>query len=139
MTVRHEQPWRQTGSTQQQMSLRFSPLPVGFVQPCLPSGSKAPPSGKEWLHEIKHDGFRVIAPKSRRTRKALQPPGKRPDQTLSVDCPGSGEAASLDQTLRPSEIARRRYSQWSSALRRYGELYNALWCSRADLRGSRVL
>ena len=24
----------------------------------------APPSGEEWLHEIKHDGFRVIARKS---------------------------------------------------------------------------
>jgi hypothetical protein len=22
-----------------------------------PTGSKAPPRGKEWLHEIKHDGF----------------------------------------------------------------------------------
>jgi hypothetical protein len=35
----------------------------------------------------------------------------RLDQALSADCPGSGEAASLGQTLRPSEIARRRYSQ----------------------------
>src|SRR5262249_37425450 len=42
---------------------RWSPLPAGFVPPCLPSGSKAPPSGKEWLHEIKHDGFRIIARK----------------------------------------------------------------------------
>jgi len=45
------------------MSSRFGPLPQGFIPPCLPSGSKAPPSGKEWLHEIKHDGFRVIARK----------------------------------------------------------------------------
>jgi ATP-dependent DNA ligase len=43
------------------MSSRFGLLPAGFVPPCLPSGSKAPPSGKEWLHEIKHDGFRGIA------------------------------------------------------------------------------
>jgi|SRR6185437_15354318 hypothetical protein len=42
------------------MSSRFTPLPVGFVPPCLPTGSKAPPTGKEWLHEIKHDGFQVI-------------------------------------------------------------------------------
>jgi bifunctional non-homologous end joining protein LigD len=36
------------------------PLPAGFIAPCLPT--KAPtPSGAEWLHEIKHDGFRVIA------------------------------------------------------------------------------
>jgi bifunctional non-homologous end joining protein LigD len=45
------------------MSSRFGPLPAGFVPPCLPAGSKVPLSGKEWLHEIKHDGFRVVARK----------------------------------------------------------------------------
>jgi ATP-dependent DNA ligase len=45
------------------MSSRFGPLPAGFVPPCLPAGSKIPLSGKEWLHEIKHDGFRVVARK----------------------------------------------------------------------------
>jgi ATP-dependent DNA ligase len=35
--------------------------PVGFVEPCLPSPAKAPPSGPGWLHEIKHDGFRIMA------------------------------------------------------------------------------
>ncbi len=29
--------------------------------PCLPRATKAPPSGPGWLHEIKHDGFRIIA------------------------------------------------------------------------------
>jgi ATP-dependent DNA ligase len=42
------------------MSLRI--LPPGFVPPCLPTKAKTPPSG-EWIHEIKHDGFRVIARK----------------------------------------------------------------------------
>jgi bifunctional non-homologous end joining protein LigD len=27
----------------------------------LPSPAKAPPSGPGWLHEIKHDGFRILA------------------------------------------------------------------------------
>ena len=34
---------------------------VGFVEPCLPSPAKVPPSGSDWVHEIKHDGFRIIA------------------------------------------------------------------------------
>ena len=38
-------------------------LPAGFVQPCLPMKAPKPPSGALWLHEIKHDGFRVIARK----------------------------------------------------------------------------
>jgi bifunctional non-homologous end joining protein LigD len=27
----------------------------------LPSPAQAPPNGPEWLHEIKHDGFRIMA------------------------------------------------------------------------------
>ncbi len=34
---------------------------VGFVEPCLPSPAKTPPTGSNWLHEIKHDGFRIMA------------------------------------------------------------------------------
>jgi bifunctional non-homologous end joining protein LigD len=37
--------------------------PVGFVEPCLPTRTAFPPSGPEWLHEIKHDGFRLVARK----------------------------------------------------------------------------
>jgi bifunctional non-homologous end joining protein LigD len=33
----------------------------GFIEPCLPSPAKVPPSGPNWIHEIKHDGFRIIA------------------------------------------------------------------------------
>lgn len=33
----------------------------GFIEPCLPTSATAPPSGPEWIHEIKHDGFRVMA------------------------------------------------------------------------------
>ncbi len=34
---------------------------VGFVEPCLPSPAKQPPAGPNWIHEIKHDGFRIMA------------------------------------------------------------------------------
>jgi ATP-dependent DNA ligase len=37
--------------------------PAGFIAPCLPTKASRPPSGELWLHEIKHDGFRVIARK----------------------------------------------------------------------------
>jgi hypothetical protein len=32
-----------------------------FIEPCLPSRAKTPPAGADWLHEIKHDGFRILA------------------------------------------------------------------------------
>jgi len=34
--------------------------PIGFIVPAQPVGAKVPPSGPGWLHEIKHDGFRLI-------------------------------------------------------------------------------
>src|SRR6476620_8804324 len=45
------------------MSPPLRALPAGFIAPCLPTSSPQPPSGEMWLHEIKHDGFRVIARK----------------------------------------------------------------------------
>ena len=30
---------------------------------CLPRKAKEPPSGPGWIHEIKHDGFRILARK----------------------------------------------------------------------------
>ena len=32
-----------------------------FIEPCLPSTADQPPSGPEWIHEIKHDGYRLMA------------------------------------------------------------------------------
>src|SRR5215472_6320979 len=39
-------------------------LPAGFIAPCLPTKTDKLPSGSDWLHEIKHDGFRIIARKT---------------------------------------------------------------------------
>jgi bifunctional non-homologous end joining protein LigD len=37
-----------------------APFP-GFVDPCAPTPRKHPPSGDGWLHEIKHNGYRLQA------------------------------------------------------------------------------
>jgi bifunctional non-homologous end joining protein LigD len=39
-------------------------VPAGFIAPCLPTKAPHPPCSALWLHEIKHDGFRVIARKA---------------------------------------------------------------------------
>ena len=31
-----------------------------FIKPCLPSKVSRPPSGSLWVHEIKHDGYRLM-------------------------------------------------------------------------------
>jgi bifunctional non-homologous end joining protein LigD len=50
-------------------------LPAGFISPCLPTNTDKLPSGSQWLHEIKHDGFRVIARKSGAQVKLYSRPG----------------------------------------------------------------
>jgi ATP-dependent DNA ligase len=37
---------------------------TGAFEPCLPRPAKAPPTRPDWIHEIKHDGFRLIAHRS---------------------------------------------------------------------------
>jgi ATP-dependent DNA ligase len=44
--------------------LRMRTLPAGFIAPCLPTKTDKLPSGDGWLHEIKHDGCRIIARKN---------------------------------------------------------------------------
>jgi bifunctional non-homologous end joining protein LigD len=35
--------------------------PAGFIAPCLPTPILRPPTGPLWVHEIKHDGYRMMA------------------------------------------------------------------------------
>ena len=39
------------------------PPPTGLIFPCRPLLVDRPPSGLGWLHEVKHEGYRVIARK----------------------------------------------------------------------------
>jgi ATP-dependent DNA ligase len=50
-------------------------LPSGFIAPCLPTKTDKLPSGSQWLHEIKHDGFRVIARKDGSRVRLYSRPG----------------------------------------------------------------
>ena len=44
------------------MSPRPRPRPSSnFTEPCLPRPVDRPPAGPDWIHEIKHDGFRIMA------------------------------------------------------------------------------
>jgi bifunctional non-homologous end joining protein LigD len=37
--------------------------PAGFIQLCQPTLIISPPAGPGWLHEMKHDGYRLVARK----------------------------------------------------------------------------
>src|SRR5262245_27829484 len=83
-------------------------LPAGFIAPCLPTKTDKLPSGSQWLHETKHDGFRVIARKKGAQVRLYSRPGndltyrfplivetlKRP---RSRSCIIDGEAVACDE------------------------------------------
>ena len=55
--------------------LRMRTLPAGFIAPCLPTKTDKLPSGSQWLHEIKHDGLRIIARKNGERVRLYSRPG----------------------------------------------------------------
>src|SRR6516164_7390780 len=57
------------------MLARPRTLPTGFIAPCLPTKAHMLPSGGAWLHEIKHDGFRIIARKNGAQVRLYSRPG----------------------------------------------------------------
>lgn len=40
--------------------MRVKRVPTGFIIPAQPVTVTRPPSGEGWIHEIKHDGYRLI-------------------------------------------------------------------------------
>jgi hypothetical protein len=62
--------------------LQHSSRIAGLIEPCLPTPAKAPPCGPDWLHEIKHDGFRILA---RRDAKGVRLITQRPRAPFPCD------------------------------------------------------
>jgi bifunctional non-homologous end joining protein LigD len=86
-------------------------LPAGFIPPCLPMMAPRPPSGPLWLHEIKHDGFRIIARKDGRRVTLYDRIGNDLTQCFPLivgamaelrPCTIDGEAVTCDDSGVPS-------------------------------------
>ena len=70
--------------------LRMRTLPAGFIAPCLPTTVHTLPSGGLWLHEIKHDGFRIIARKDGERVRLYSRPGNELTRLQAPPAPGAG-------------------------------------------------
>ena len=46
---------------------------AGFIRPCQPFLVVRPPAGLGWLHEVKHDGYRIVARKDGEQRQVMDP------------------------------------------------------------------
>ena len=86
-------------------------VPAGFIAPCLPMRAPLPPSGPLWIHEVKHDGFRVIARKDGDRVRLYSRQGKDLTQRFPMiveamaqlpSCTVDGEAIACDDSGVPS-------------------------------------
>jgi bifunctional non-homologous end joining protein LigD len=91
-------------------------LPAGFIAPCLPTKTDTLPSGGLWIHEIRYDGFRVIARKTGAQVRLYSRPGNDLTrrfplivETLarlrSRSCVIDGEAVACDENGVPRSIS----------------------------------
>jgi bifunctional non-homologous end joining protein LigD len=51
-------------------------LPPGFIVPCQPTLADRVPEGDGWIHELKHDGFRIVAFKDGESVRLLSRNGR---------------------------------------------------------------
>jgi bifunctional non-homologous end joining protein LigD len=125
------------------MPLRPIVLPAaGFIAPCLPTSAPQPPSGALWLHEIKHDGFRVIARKDGERVKLYSRPGNDLTHRFplivealarlrSRSCIIDGEAVACDDSGVPS-FNRIRYRRHDASVLLYA--FDLIELNGDDLR-----
>ncbi len=58
---------------------RPAPRSSGFIEPCLPTKAAGAPAGPGWLHEINHDGFRMMIRRDASGRRVtIEEPGGQP-------------------------------------------------------------
>jgi bifunctional non-homologous end joining protein LigD len=117
-------------------------FPAGFIAPCLPTKADTPPSGGLWLHEIKHDGFRVIARKNGDRIRLYSRPGNDLTDRFSLivealarlrsrSCIIDGEAVCCDDDGRPS-FDRIRYRRYDASVFLYA--FDLIELNGDDLR-----
>jgi bifunctional non-homologous end joining protein LigD len=117
-------------------------LPAGFIVPCLPTKTDKLPSGSQWLHEIKHDGFRIIARKTGAQVRLYSRPGNDLTDRFplivealarlrSRSCIIDGEAVCCDDNGLPS-FDRIRYRRYDASVFLYA--FDLIELNGDDLR-----
>ena len=98
---------------------------AGFIEPCLPSLATKPPSGSEWIHEIKHDGYRLMIRRDTAgmrllTRRGYDWPARFPAITSAASMLRAksflidGEAVCCDDKgIAVFDKLRQRRNEWS--------------------------
>jgi ATP-dependent DNA ligase len=80
-------------------------LPLGFIPPCLPTKAPRP----MWLHEIKHDRFRVIAREDGARVKLYSRPGNDLTWRFSLIVESLGRLRSRSCIIDGEAVAASRF------------------------------
>jgi bifunctional non-homologous end joining protein LigD len=64
----------------------------GFVPPCIPTRAIKPPAGPDWVHEIKHDGYRLRVRRNGDVVRLFTPTRLRLERPVSGDRRNRGAA-----------------------------------------------
>ena len=73
----------------------FPRIRKSIFEPCIPTRGTTVPTGTEWIHEIKHDGYRLIV--ERDGKPVLDPQLPRLERSLLANHHGC-----LRNVIRPS-------------------------------------
>lgn len=114
---------------------------MGFIEPCIPTQVAKPPSGLQWIHEIKLDGYRLIVCRRQGharlfTRRGYDWSERYPliaaaAASLTVDATIDGEAVVCDRDgIANLEALRNRKNDRSAIL----YAFDLLEVDGADLR-----
>jgi hypothetical protein len=76
----------------------------GFIDPCIPSRAAKPPVGPGWVHEIKHDGYRLIGRMSASRRSLRLGAGFPRQSAVGMSGPSSLSALVAGRSPASSQI-----------------------------------
>jgi hypothetical protein len=96
-------------------------FPAGFIAPCLPIKTDRLPSSRDWLHEIKHDGFRLL-------------PARKDRACGSTAAPGNDLTHRFPRIVETLIRLRRRLRTPSSS----SLIYKSQFSKRLSMRGSKA-
>src|SRR3981081_1342278 len=92
--------------------LHSRPRPLGFIEPCQPTTALKPPIGAGWIHEIKHDGYRMMAQRAGERVRLITRNGydwsERYPAVVKGDRPARGEIVPDRRRARGLRRARAR-------------------------------
>ena len=109
----------------ERMRKRLAADRVSFIEPCLPSPADKPPSGANWVHVIKHDGYRLMATRDPIGIRLITPEGQRLDDPLPA-CGGGREAPHGAVLFDRREVSDGRVSVHQKLRAKFWRLYSPL-------------